>query len=93
MTDIEIQSTVIAKARYNGKSWEVWVLDENNFIYKVLFDGAGEETNESIINSTYNELLKVDKNIPQKPYTETLNEDIVGVTPYDKGGEESTPRQ
>jgi hypothetical protein len=84
MTDIEIQSTVIAKARYNGTSWEVWVIDENNFIYKVVFDGTGEETNESIINSTYTELLNVTKNTPPEPYKEKLNENVVGVTPYDK---------
>jgi len=93
MTDIEIQSTVIVKARYNSKSWDVWVMDENNFIYKVTFTDTGEETNESIINSTYNELLNVTKNVPPIPYTENLNESVVGITPYDKRGDKSPTRQ
>lgn len=84
MTNIEIQSTIIVKAKFIGGLWYVSVIDENNYIYTVNFSGEGTEDDLFISNSTYTALLEVKKIVPPPPFKEKVNESVLGTTPTER---------
>lgn len=81
MTKTEIQSTIIAKAKFSNGFWSISVIDENNYIYSVTFAGNGDEDDSFISNNTYNGLLDIEKFKTPPPIIENVNETVLGTTP------------
>lgn len=85
MTDRDIQLTKIVKAKFKIDTWLVVVIDENNFLYDVRFNGNGEETDSVLLENTYNALLGVDKKEVITLPVDKTRDTVVGSTPITKG--------
>jgi hypothetical protein len=81
MIDRDIQLTKIVKAKFEIDTWLVVVIDENDFIYDVRFQGTGEETDGQILENTYNVLLGVDKKTLITLPVDITRDTIIGITP------------
>jgi len=79
LTAEEIENLQVIRATFDNGKWVVLVSDENNFIYRAMFDGLEGDDNSTIITKTKVELLEVDKFEPIVVPTPIIREDITGI--------------
>ena len=79
LTAQEIEKLKVIRATFENNKWIVLVSDDNNFIYRVMFDGLETDDNETIITKTKSGLLGVDKIEPTVLPEPTIRRDIAGL--------------
>lgn len=84
MTDRDIQLIKVVKAKFEIDTWVIIVIDENDLLYDVRFQGTGEESDSELLENTYNMLLNVDKKKIILPPSDKTRDTVVGLTPTTK---------
>jgi phosphomannomutase len=61
LTTSEIESTTIVRATLENGNWVILVSDGTGYIYRVSFEGSGDDLDATILASTHTALAGVEK--------------------------------
>ncbi len=84
LTNEEIANSKIIRATFENGKWIILVCDENDFIYRVTFEGAESDENSTLLTKTNEALLEVDKHEPVIVTQSIIREDLNGLNPINQ---------
>jgi hypothetical protein len=81
LTTQDIEKTKVIRATFEDSKWVILVSDENNYIYRVEFEGSESDDNETLLSKTHIELLEIEKYEPVVIPEPIVREDLNGLNP------------
>lgn len=81
LTIKEIDNTKVIRATFELDKWVILVSDENNYVYRVEFDGNESDDNSILLSKTHEALLEIEKFEPVVMPQPVIREDLTGLNP------------
>jgi hypothetical protein len=81
LTAEEISNSKVVRATFENTKWVILVSDDNDFIYRIEFDGAESDDNSILLSKTHEALLGIDKYEPVVIPQPIIREDLNGLNP------------
>jgi len=77
----DIESSKIIRATFEEGNWVIIVSDNNNLMYRVIFEGSESDDNSILLSKTHSALLELDKHEPTVIPEPIVREDLSGLNP------------
>jgi hypothetical protein len=81
LTAEEISNSKVVRATFENTKWVILVSDDNDFIYRIEFDGTESDDNSILLSKTHEALLDIDKYEPVVIPQPIIREDLNGLNP------------
>lgn len=81
LTIQEIEATKVIRATFENSKWVILVSDENNYIYRVEFEGCESDDNITLLTKTNTALLEIDKYDVVVTHNPIIRVDLNGLNP------------